>query len=127
MSKNWPHAEACVKAGELYGNLLARDSDPSGFRYAMEMLTTGQASVREIVRQICRSDEFREKHMMNQTPNELARRILTRLGSQRPAPEQIKQLALDILERDWREAISDYIDSRSYIDAFGDDRVPLWS
>jgi len=51
--------------------------------------------VREIVRRFCTSEEFREKYIMNQTPNELAKRLLSRLGrDRRPDPQTIKVLAV---------------------------------
>src|ERR1700727_52610 len=101
MGKVWTYQEASARAGEMYGNLLARNSDPAGFQHVVGVLVTGESSIRDVVRECCRSEEFREKHVMNQSPNELARRILIQLGKQRPAPERVKQMAVDLLERDW--------------------------
>jgi hypothetical protein len=126
MPKSWPFETACTKAGELYGSLLARDSDRAGFQHVTEILVSGEASVRDIVRKFCISEEFREKHVMNQTPNEMARRIMMRFGKERPAPEDVKRLAVDLLERNWCDVIAAYIDSAAYTKAFGDDNIPVW-
>jgi len=128
MAKAWPYEDACVIAGELYGNLLARNSDEAGYRYNVNQLVRGYETVRDIVVRFCASEEFREKYVMNQTPNELARRLLLRLTmNKRPSPDEIKVLAVAILERDWRRVIEDVIMSESYTEAYGDDRVPLWA
>ncbi len=127
MPKAWVYDEACRVVGELYGNILGRDSDPDGYQYAVEQLSRGYESVRDIARRFCTSEEFREKYVMNQTPNELARRLLIRLGRHRRAePDAIKALAVALLERDWREVISEMIDSPAFFEAFGDDHPPLW-
>jgi hypothetical protein len=128
MPKIWPYEEACIVAGELYGNLLARDSDEAGYRYNLNQLLTGEESVRDIVIRFCASEEFREKYVMNQTPNELARRLALRLAmNKRPSPEEIKALAIALLERDWRAVVTEVIRSNGYTAAFGEDRVPVWA
>src|SRR5579875_2853196 len=102
-----PYEEASKVAGDLYGNLLQRDSDPDGFAHALEGLTSGALTTRRLVQAICTSEEFREKHVMNQTPNELARLILTcLLHEQRPAPAHIKATAMRLVEEDWRAVIA---------------------
>jgi hypothetical protein len=128
MPKAWPYDEACIVAGELYGNLLARNSDEAGYKFNVNQLVRGHESVRTIVLRFCTSEEFREKYVMNQTPNELARRFLLRFAmNKRPSPEEIKALAIALLERDWRRVIEDIIMGDGYADAYGDDRVPLWA
>ena len=100
MAKAWSFDEACTIAGELYGNVLARNSDDAGYKHTVNQLNSGDESVREIVRRFCTSEEFREKYIMNQTPNELAKRLLSRLGrDRRPDPQAIKVLAVSLVEK----------------------------
>lgn len=104
---------------------MARDADRDGFAYVVERLTTGAVSVRDIVKEFCTSEEFQEKFIMNDTPNELARRLFLRFGKEhRPDPRQVKQLALQFLTLNWRAAMSAFIMSEAY--KYGDDQVPLW-
>lgn len=127
MPKVWGYKEACGLVGDLYGNILGRDSDEEGYKYNVEQLSRGYESVRDIVCRFCTSEEFREKSVMNQTPNELAKRILLRLSKDRRAsPETVKKLAIALLERDWREVMTEFIQSEVYSQAFGDDRPPVW-
>jgi hypothetical protein len=128
MPKIWSYDEACAVTGELYGNIFARDSDEAGYRYNLDQLLKGVESVRDIVIRFCASDEFREKYVMNQTPNELARRLALRFGmNKRPSPEEIKALAVALMERDWRTVVEDVIRSDGYSAVYGDDRVPVWA
>jgi len=128
MAKTWPYDEACIIAGELYGSLFARNSDEGGYSYNLNQLLQGNESVRDIVVRFCSSEEFREKFVMNQSPNELARRLLLRFAMiKRPSPEQIKDLAIALMERDWREVVTEVIMSDGYGEAYGDDVVPLWA
>jgi hypothetical protein len=128
MPSNWTYDQACKMAGLLYGSLLARDSDPEGFDYAVDGLTTGKVTVRGLVKQICTSEEFREKYLMNQTPNEFARRCLLRMMRDRtPDPDQIKSWAVRLLAEDWRTVVADMIDSPQYHAVYGDDKIPVWA
>lgn len=120
--------EASRIAGDLYGRLLQRDSDPDGFAHALDGLTNGTLTARHLVQAICISEEFREKHVMNQTPNELARLILTcLLHERRPAPARIKTLAVRLVEQDWRAVIAEAIACDAYARAYGEDGVPRWA
>ncbi len=115
-------------AGQLYGNLLQRESDNEGYAHAVGCLSEGSGTVRGLVRQICISEEFREKHVMNQTSNELARRlIINLLGDRRPDARRVKMLSVQLLERDWRQVVAEIIESELYTTAHGDDLVPVWS
>ncbi len=108
--------------------MLARNSDEDGYDYNVSQLLHGYETVRDIVIRFCASEEFREKFVMNQSPNELARRLLLRFAMiKRPSPEQIKALAIALLERDWRDVVEEVIMSDGYSEAYGDDRVPLWA
>jgi hypothetical protein len=122
------YESACKSAGLLYGNLLQRDSDGDGYAYAVGVMADNDCTVRTLVREICLSEEFREKHVMNQTSNELARRLMINLlGDRRPDVRRVKLLAVQLLERDWRLVVAELIDSDLYTTAFGDDTVPVWA
>ena len=127
MPKKWTHAEACQIAGELYGRILGRNADKDGFDFVVDRLVTGMSSPRDLVRQMVMSDEFREKFVMNQTANELARQVLLKFsGDRNLTPEGVKSLAIAFLERDWRVVIRDVVNGNGYMRAYSDNQVPDW-
>jgi hypothetical protein len=128
MSKVWSFNEACRLAGELYGNILARNSDEAGFNYTVDQIHSGRETVRDVVRRFFTSEEFREKFVMNQTPNELAQKLLSQLcRKKRLNPQEIKSTAVSLIEQDWRDVIGEIVDGAPYSEAYGEDRVPLWA
>ena len=125
MAKKWSFTQASRIAGSLYGVLLLRNSDPEGYEWCVDQLVNGSSSVRDLVKKFCTSDEYREKHLMNQTPNEFARLLCERFwGKGKSTPENIKELAVMLLEDDWRQAVKYVIDSDHYGRLLGDDKVP---
>ncbi|BBL77146.1 phycobilisome rod-core linker polypeptide [Methylomagnum ishizawai] len=125
MAKKMTFNQASKVAGQIYGSILARDSDPEGFDWCVDNLTNGNFSVREIIKEMCRSDEYREKMLMNDTPNEIARKWRKKfLGETVPNREAIKDLAIGLLENDWRDVIDGLLDSDEYIAKHGDDGIP---
>ena len=125
MAKKLSYNLAYKVAGQLYGSILQRDSDPEGFDWCVNNLSNGALSAREVVRELSKSEEFREKFLMNDTPNEIARKLRKKfLGEINPAPKDIKETAVMLLEYDWRDAIDQLIDSDGYNEKYGDDGVP---
>jgi len=123
--KKWSFSQASRLAGNLYGSLLLRNSDPDGYQWCIDQLVNGESTVRDLVKKFCTSDEYREKNLMNQTPNEFAKILCRRfLGNKEDNAEEIKKLAISLLEGDWREAVGNLIDSDKYHRLFGDDKVP---
>lgn len=123
--KQYPFDQAAEKAGLLFGNLLGRVADKVGYDFIVDQLNTGQASVRDIVTTMLTSDEFREKFIMNNTPNELSKALrIALLKEIRPKPKDIKVTAIDLLENNWVSVITDMINSEAYHKAFGEERIP---
>ncbi len=63
-------------SGLLYGNILHRNSDDAGFKFCFEALQEDRAPLTALVVKFFVSDEFVEKFVVNQTPNELVRNLL---------------------------------------------------
>ena len=125
MARKYLHPQAVQLAGRIYGICLLRNSDEAGFNHMVNVLTNGEASVRDLVIATCQSDEFREKFLMNQSPNEMAREFYARfIGISSPSAEDIKKYAIKILEQDWRDFISELFDSDEYMKKYGEDKLP---
>jgi hypothetical protein len=113
-------------AGTLYGNLLGRAADKEGFDSVVDELNSGARSVRDFVAMLLTSEEFREKFLMNNTPNEAAKQLrMALLREVRPSPAVIKTTAVDLLETDWRAVVAQMIASDAYGKAFGESKIPL--
>lgn len=126
MTAEYSFNQAANLAGVLYGNLLGRVADKEGYDSLVDELSNGHSSVRDIVLRMLTSDEFAEKFVLNNTPNELAKRLrMALLKELRPKPNDIKENAIELLEMDWRDVVASLIDSQAYEKAFGEDGVPL--
>lgn len=126
MGKKYTFEKAVSLAGILYGNILGRAADKAGFDAIVEELNSGSESVRNIVQKLMTSEEFREKFLMNNTPNELSKQLRLYLFKElRPKPEAIKEIAIALLEDDWRNVIQNMIASDAYSKAFGEEKIPL--
>lgn len=125
MAKKMTFNQACKIAGQLYGSLLQRDSDQAGFDWCVENLTNGTLSVRGLIKAICKSEEYREKFLMNEAPNEVAKKWRKKfLGEATPNKEAIKRMAVSLLESDWRVMMDALFDSEEYLAKHGEDGVP---
>lgn len=124
--KQYPYEQATEKAGILFGNLLGRVADKVGYDFIVDQLYTGQASVKDIVTTMLTSEEFREKFIMNNTPNEISKALrIALLKEIRPRPEAIKETAITLLEGDWVNVIASMIQSDAYNKAFGEEKIPV--
>jgi hypothetical protein len=66
------HQEAVQITGVLYGNILHRDADQLGFDHYYTLLTSGRTNLKAVILEFFRSEEFAEKFVVNETPNQLA-------------------------------------------------------
>jgi len=69
-------ALASKLSGLLYGNILHRNSDDTGFDYHYRMLKDDKFTLNDLIIKFFTSDEFTEKFVVNQTPNELVTNLL---------------------------------------------------
>lgn len=117
--------EAVRIAGDLYGNLLGREADKAGFDSIVDALNSGSKTPKDCVLEMLQSEEFREVFLMNNTPNEAAKVLRTSLLKElRPTPSNIKEMAIKLLEADWRNVISEVLEDPKYKKAFGDFKIP---
>jgi hypothetical protein len=61
MAKRYPHKDAARLAGEVFGKILDRQADKSGYEYVLDCLESGRKSVQQIVLEFIASDEFIDK------------------------------------------------------------------
>jgi hypothetical protein len=94
-------------AGQLYGNILHRNADGPGYEYYLKRLTSGAQTLRDLVEEFFTCEEFIEKFVVNQTPNELGRNILqAMIGPDNVTLKEAKQIALNIIKQGYPAAVN---------------------
>jgi Ca2+-binding EF-hand superfamily protein len=117
-------ADSTVDA--VYRSLLERPAGGEGNARA-EQLRSGQTTVREIVREVAKSPEHRQRFLM--TPNDSARAnavttLYRHLLARDPDPAGLNGHVQALARSDIGEVIDSMIDSQEYLQKFGQDTVP---
>jgi Ca2+-binding EF-hand superfamily protein len=117
-------ADSAVDA--IYRRVLERPAGGEGNERAAQ-LRNGQTSVRELVREIAKSPEHRQRFLSNTSPSgrvdavsNLYRHLLGRAPDQAGLNSHVEALA----RNDINTIIDTMINSAEYQQQFGDDRVP---
>lgn len=111
--------------GALYGNILNRDSDELGFNFYLEQLQTDQAPLKTVIYKFFISDEFCEKFVVNQTPNELSKYLLISFFKQQaPDLREVNRIAKLIITEGLGHAIKTLINDPQFYDGHGDFGIP---
>jgi hypothetical protein len=64
-------------SGLLYGNILHRNADIDGYEFYTKNLLDDSIPLKDIVFEFYTCEEFCQKFVVNQTPNQLSRNLLT--------------------------------------------------
>ncbi len=119
--------EANTITGLLYGNLLHRDADKEGFTYYYNALTSKKMTLKKAIYEFICSDEFLEKFIVNQSPNELAKHMLNSLfGSRSVKAGEQKKIAQDLIRRGVPAVIDQLIADVRFDDQHGEFGVPKY-
>lgn len=114
-------------AGMLYGNILHRNADDDGFNYYFNELLTDAMTTKEAIKDFFCSGEFVETFVLNQTPNELARNLLSSLYNPSASTDQeVKSLALELVRSDFPTVMASLIDDVRFFDRNGLAGVPRY-
>lgn len=120
--------EANTITGLLYGNLLHRDADKEGFSYYYNALTSSKISLKKAITEFLCSEEFMEKFVVNQTPNELAKHLLNSLfGSRSVKAGEQKKVATELIRRGLPSVIDTLTSDVRFEDQHGEFGVPKYA
>jgi hypothetical protein len=111
---------------EVYHNILGRDVDDEGLTHYRDRLTQGQQSVRDVVRELAHSPEYRERFIDTHPspPDQITLAYKQFLGRD-PDSEGLETYKQQIATgKKIDDVINDLIGSKEYSDKFGDDNVP---
>lgn len=115
-------------AGTLYGNILHRNADDSGFNYYLKELQSERIQLKTAINQFYTSDEFCEKFVVNQTPNELTKYLL--LSFFKPSvldPQEVKQIARQLIMQGLPSVIESLLEDPKFYDCHGKFGIPQYS
>ncbi len=119
--------EANTITGLLYGNLLHRDADQEGFSYYYNALTSKKMTLHKAIYEFLCSEEFMEKFIVNQTPNELAKHLLNSLfGSRSVKAGEPKKVAAELIRQGVPSVIERLIADVRFEDQHGEFGVPKY-
>jgi hypothetical protein len=113
--------------GELYGNILQRDADHGGYNYYVDGLANDDLTLQEVIAEFFVSEEFREKFIANQTPNELARNLLRAFfGYDDATDAETKRIVAHIVESGFPATIRALLADPRYLEENGQFGIPRY-
>ncbi|HKY05566.1 MAG TPA: phycobilisome rod-core linker polypeptide [Blastocatellia bacterium] len=125
MPKNWDPAEAAEAIKQVYRRVLEREVDNSGLISWAGLLDRGEKTLREVIRLIGKSEEYRSRFILPLPLKQAARLLYLHFLAREPESQQVVDgWANVIAESGFKAAIDGFIDSAEYRRRFGDDRVP---
>ena len=93
--------------GQLYGRLFGRDADHEGYTYWVTAISEGNITPLAAFEDFLCSEEFAEKRLVNDTPNQISRKLLRlTLGERAATKVMIKEIALSFCEFGLRKTVS---------------------
>jgi len=115
-------------SGLLYGNILHRNSDDVGFKFCFETLQEDRAPLTSLVIKFFVSDEFVEKFVVNQTPNELIRNLLDSFfGAGVVKPTDVSMWRAKLVHEGLDAVIKGLINDSRFADKHGPTGVPRYT
>ena len=124
MAKRFVHKDAARLAGEVFGKILDRQADRSGYDYVLDCLESGKKSVQQIVLEFIESDEFIDKFACGNAAQ--AASLLNKLLLGRPLEDDTEtQMAKrDLIRLGLRQYAEKIVNSPEYKRSAGSDSVP---
>jgi hypothetical protein len=124
MAKTWSVEDAANKVTQIYQRVLERSVDTSGLITWGGVLSRGEESVRDVVRHLGHSQEYRDRFI---TPLSIAdavgatyQHFLARNAD--PGGLQTFERVAEV--RGFDAVVDDLVGSQEYTNRFGDDNVP---
>jgi len=115
-------------SGLLYGNILHRNSDDEGYRFHFETLQKDRAALVTLVVKFFVSEEFVEKFVVNQTPNELVRNLLNSFfGPDVVTPLDVSTWRDRLVHKGFDAVVTGLINEPRFIDKHGPTGVPRYT
>jgi hypothetical protein len=115
-------------AGLLYGNILHRNADPDGFDFYMRGLSDNSLFLKDVIAEFYTSEEFCQKFVVNQTPNELARNLLASFFNVSDiALTDVRSVVDRLIRQGLPAVIADLVNDPRFFDRHGNLGVPRYA
>jgi hypothetical protein len=115
-------------AGLLYGNILHRNADPDGFDFYMRGLSDNSLFLKDVITEFYTSEEFCQKFVVNQTPNELARNLLASFFNVSDiALTDVRSVVDRLIRQGLPAVIADLVNDPRFFDRHGNLGVPRYA
>jgi hypothetical protein len=125
MAKQWPPDASAEIVRAIYKRVLERGVDDSGLITWASMLNRGEASVRDLVRTIGKSDEYRNRFLIPFSVREAARMMYRHfLAREAENDAVVDGHAGVIVTSGFQAAVDGFVNSQEYTNQFGEDKVP---
>ena len=114
--------------GSLYGNILHRNADKEGYNFYLNEIQTKDGISPDIIYEFFTSEEFREKFIVNQTPNELARNLLHSFFSVATITAlDVKMTVIDLIQLGFPALIRKLLADPRFAERHGNLGVPKYT
>jgi len=125
IENRWPQFAAIKKVKQAYQIILEREADAKGLEIYSAKLEKGVITVRELVLILGTSEEFGNRFINKNTPDEAVRFMYKKFLSREPENNKVVTSKTSRMgDKGWKYIIEQLIQSDEYINKFGDNLVP---
>ena len=115
-------------AGLLYGNILHRNADADGYEFYAKNLSDDILPLKEVIVEFYTSEEFCQKFVVNQTPNELSRNLLASFFNLPDiSANDVKSVVDSLIRQGLPVVITDFVNDPRFFDRHGNLGVPRYA
>jgi Domain of unknown function (DUF4214) len=115
-------------AGLLYGNILHRNADADGYDFYVKTLNDDIVSLKDLIIEFYTSEEFCQKFVVNQTPNELSRNLLASFyNGPDISANDVKSVVDSLIRQGLPAVITDLVNDPRFFDRHGNLGVPRYA
>lgn len=107
-----------------YRQILGREVEGAGLEVYTQVLTSGAISVRDLVKQSLRSEEWKGRFIQGKNAPEILMALYGCAFARAPDREAWDQFVIQGGANDWDAVIQQMVDSPEYTRRFGADKVP---
>jgi hypothetical protein len=115
-------------SGLLYGNILHRNADADGYEFYVKNLLDDTNSLSDIIVEFYTCEEFCQKFVVNQTPNELSRNLLASFYNISDiALTDVKIVTDSLIRQGLPAVVTDLVNDPRFFDRHGNLGVPRYA
>ncbi len=125
MAKNYSPEEAAKVVRAIFNRVLERDPDDAGMIKFGSQLDRGERTIREIIRNIGKSEEYGKKFVTDVGLEEAVKQMYKHfLAREAESDDVVRSQAANLVNRGWQHMVESFVNSDEFSKRFGDDRVP---